>query len=149
MFFWTRKMNFSQPRWICFSRRQKRYTQSPRKKKIYLQRNNFPQSVSFCVRKKKLQVCRRIFGNYFLEKYKKTKFLWIFHFSIRMMFSTCKKLIWQPLLVFSTKRLVNFRSKYENDETFREIGKKTLFPEKISSGQSRLCLDNRAEFVLA
>ena len=92
-----------------------------------------------------LQVCQRIFGHYFSSKDSKTISLWVFQFFIRMMFSTCIRLIWQPFLVFSTKNARKRSLKYENNEKFREIGKKTLFSEKNCSGHSRISLDNRDE----
>ena len=130
MFLWTLRMNFWQPVWVSFPEARKVTLKVSEGKKIFRETNFI--KLFLCTRQKQFcQVGQRTFGHIFFGKYAKTKSLWIFHFSLRMMFSTCKRLFWQPFLVFFIKRLGIFRLKYKNDEKFRKIGKKHFFPKNF------------------
>ena len=126
VFFGTLLMKFWQPVWVSFPEGRKVTLKVSEGKKIFRETNFI--KLFLCTRQKQFcQVGQRTFGHFLRGKYAKTKSLWISHFSLRMMFSSCKRLFWQPFSVFSIRRLGTFRSKYKNDEKPPKTGKKTLF----------------------
>ena len=129
VFFWTRKKKFWQPRWDCFTEDREVTLKVPERKKINIHRYSFPQSVSV-FEKKYCKSAIEYSAFFFRRKYAKTKYLWSFHFSLRIMFSICKRLIWQPFLFFPSKGLENFAQSKRTMKKFEKL-EKTLFSEKI------------------
>ena len=124
-------MNFWQPRRVCFSRRQKGYTQSPRKKKKLRRKNFF--KVFLCTRQIQVgQVLQRIFGKCFRCKYTKTKSLWKFHFfSQNDVLHMYKADLTTLPRFFHQKGSETFAQGTRTMKSFEKLEKKTLFSEKI------------------
>ena len=131
MIFWTRNMIFLTTSLnLFFQKAEKRHWKSHKEKKQNFKSNFF--NVFLCTRQIQFwQVCQRIFGHYFSSKYSKTKSLWVFHFYLRMVFSTCTRLIWQPFLVFFRQKARKLSIKVRERGKVSRNWKKKHFFSKI------------------
>ena len=133
---------------LFFQKAERLHSKSQKAKKSFWEKNFF--EVFLCTRQKQFwQVCQRIFGHYLSSKDSKTISLWVFQFFIRMMFYTCISLIWQPFLVFSTKKARKLSLEVREQWKVSRNWKKNTFFRKNCSGHSRISLDNRDELFLA